>query len=58
MVGNTIESIKITHEDLINQLIKQLTTMTFDLCVVKAENDKLKNQIQIMSANLSPNDSK
>lgn len=58
MVGNTIESIKITHEDLINQLVKQLTTMTFDLCVVKAENDKLKNQIQIMSANLSPNDSK
>jgi len=58
MVGNTIESIKITHEDLINQLIKQLTTMTFDLCVVKAENDKLKNQIQIMSSNLSPNDSK
>jgi len=58
MVGNTIESIKITHEDLINQLVKQLTTMTFDLCVVKAENDKLKNQIQIMSANLSPNGSK
>lgn len=58
MDGNIVEPIKITHEDLVNQLVKQLTVMTFDLSVVRAENEKLKNQVAKLSANLSTNDSK
>lgn len=58
MDGNIIEPIRITHEDLVNQLVKQLTVMTFDLSVVRAENEKLKNQVAKLSANLSTNDSK
>jgi len=58
MDGNIVEPIKITHEDLVNQLVKQLTVMTFDLSVVRAENEKLKNQVAKLSANLSTNDSR
>lgn len=58
MAGNIIEPIQITHEDLVNQLIKQLTAMTFDLSVARAENEKLKKQIAQLSVNLETNDSK
>lgn len=58
MDGNIVKPIQITHEDLVNQLVKQLTVMTFDLSVVRAENEKLKNQVAKLSANLSTNDSK
>jgi hypothetical protein len=45
MAGNTVENIKITHEDIVQQLVKQLTTMQVDIAVVRAENDKLRQYI-------------
>ena len=45
MDGNIIEQIKITHEDLANQLVKQLTQITLEIAAVKAENEKLKQYV-------------
>lgn len=56
MVGIPIEEIKITHEELCNQLIKQLTTMTLDLSVAKAENEKMKQYIHKLLTNNVTND--
>lgn len=45
MAGNTIENIKITHEDIVQQLVKQLTTIQVDIAVLRVENDKLRQYI-------------
>ena len=45
MAGSIIEQIKITHEDLANQLVKQLTQMTLEVSAVRAENEKLKQYV-------------
>ena len=42
MAGLSIEQTRVTHEDLANQLVKQLSTMTLELSLTKAENEKLK----------------
>ena len=41
MAGIPVEQVKITHEDLVNQLVKQLSTMS----VVRAENEKLRKYV-------------
>lgn len=46
MVGFPIEQTKVTHEDLANQLVKQLSVMTLEVSLVKAENEKLKKYIE------------
>ena len=45
MDGNAIEQLRITHEDLANQLVKQLTQMTLEVSAVRAENEKLKQYV-------------
>jgi len=46
MVGFPIEQTKVTYEDLANQLVKQLSVMTLEVSLVKAENEKLKKYIE------------
>lgn len=46
MAGLSIEQTRVTHEDLANQLVKQLSTMTLELSLAKAENEKLKKYIE------------
>lgn len=46
MAGLSIEQTRVTHEDLANQLVKQLSTMTLELSLTKAENEKLKKYIE------------
>ena len=45
MVGNPIENIQITHEDVTQHLLRQMTILQFDLAAARAENEKLKNLI-------------
>lgn len=45
MAGNALENIKITAEDVAQQLIKQLSVLSTDLAVLRAENEKLKQYI-------------
>ena len=45
MVGKSIDSIKVTHEEVINQLAMQLASANVDLTVLKLENQKLKEHI-------------
>lgn len=45
MAGDTVENIRITHEDIVQQLVKQLTTIQVDIAVLRAENDKLRKYI-------------
>ena len=45
MAGFPVEQVKITHDDLVNQLVKQLSTMTLEMSVVRAENEKLRKYV-------------
>ena len=45
MAGIPVDQVKITHEDLVNQLVKQLSTMTLEMSVVRAENEKLRKYV-------------
>ena len=45
MAGIPVEQVRITHEDLVNQLVKQLSTMTLEMSVVRAENEKLRKYV-------------
>jgi ABC-type iron transport system FetAB permease component len=45
MVGNSIENIQITHEEVTQHLLRQMSILQFDLAVARAENEKLKNLI-------------
>jgi hypothetical protein len=42
MAGNIIDSIQITHEEVTQHLLRQMSIIQFDLAVARAENDKLK----------------
>lgn len=50
MVGIPVEKTKVTYEDLSNQLVKQLSTMTLEISLVRAENDKLRKYIDELLA--------
>lgn len=45
MAGNPLDNIKITHEDIVQQLVKQLTAVQVDVSILRAENEKLRNYI-------------
>jgi hypothetical protein len=45
MAGNPLDNIKITHEDIVQQLVKQLTAIQVDIAILRAENEKLRNYI-------------
>jgi hypothetical protein len=45
MDGIPVEEIKVTHEDVTSQLVKQLASANFDIAVLRAENEKLKNLV-------------
>ena len=45
MVGNPIENIQITHEDITQHLLRQISVLQFDLAVARAENEKLRNLV-------------
>lgn len=45
MVGNSIENIQITHEEVTQHLLRQMSILQFDLAVARAENEKLKTLI-------------
>lgn len=45
MAGNPIENIQITHEDITQHLLRQMSVVQFDLAIARAENEKLRNLI-------------
>ena len=45
MAGNPIENIQITHEDITQHLLRQISILQFDLAVARAENEKLRNLV-------------
>ena len=45
MAGNPIENIQITHEDITQHLLRQISVLQFDLAVARAENEKLRNLV-------------
>lgn len=45
MAGNPIENIQITHEDVTQHLLRQISVLQFDLAVARAENEKLRNLV-------------
>ena len=45
MVGNPIENIQITHEDITQHLLRQISVLQFDLAIARAENEKLRNLV-------------
>ena len=46
MVGNPIENIQITHEDITQNLLRQMSFIQFDLAIARAENEKLRNLLK------------
>ena len=42
MVGKSLESLKVTHEEIINTMAMQMAAINMELTVVKLENQKLK----------------
>lgn len=45
MAGKSIDSTKVTHEEVISQLAMQLASLQVDVTVLKLENQKLKEYI-------------
>jgi hypothetical protein len=45
MAGNPIENIQITHEDITQHLLRQISILQFDLAVARAENEKIRNLV-------------
>lgn len=45
MVRNPIEDIKVTHEDITQHLLRQISVLQFDLAIARAENEKLRNLV-------------
>lgn len=43
MVGKSIDSLRITHEEVINALSLQIAALNTEITVMKLENQKLKN---------------
>lgn len=54
MAGNPLENIQITHDDIIQHLLRQISVIQFDLAVARAENEKLKNLINDSVKNIFP----
>lgn len=54
MAGNPLENIQITHDDIIQHLLRQISVIQFDLAVARAENEKLKNLINDSVKNILP----
>jgi len=42
---NPLDNIKITHEDVLKQLVQQNSVLSTDIAVLRAENLKLKEYI-------------
>jgi len=45
MVGKSIDSLKVTHEEVINTMAMQMAALNMELTVVKLENQKLKEYL-------------
>jgi ribosomal protein L12E/L44/L45/RPP1/RPP2 len=45
MAGKSLDNLKITHEEVINQLAMQLASIQVDLTILKLENQKMKEYI-------------
>jgi hypothetical protein len=43
MAGKSLDSLKITHEEVINTMAMQLAAVNMELTVTKLENQKLKD---------------
>lgn len=54
MVGNPIENIQLTHEDVTQHLLKQMSVLQFDLAIARAENEKLKKLLNDSPKNNNP----
>jgi hypothetical protein len=54
MVGNPLEDIKVTHEDITQHLLRQMSVLQFDLSVARAENEKLRNLVSDIVKNNLP----
>jgi hypothetical protein len=55
MAGNIIDNIQLTHEEVTQHLLRQMSIVQFDLAVARAENDKLK---QLLNDSVTNNISK
>lgn len=55
MVGNPVEQVKVTSDDLVNQLIKHVAGLVLDNSALKAENEKLKKMLTDSLAQLKQN---
>ena len=43
MVGKSVDSLKLTHEEIINALSLQIAALNTEVTIIKLENQKLKN---------------
>jgi hypothetical protein len=46
MARSAINNIQLTHEDVTQHLLRQMSVLQFDLAIARAENDKLKQSIK------------
>ena len=45
MARSAIDNIQLTHEDVTQHLLRQMSVLQFDLAIARAENDKLKQAL-------------
>ena len=55
MAGNALEQVKVTSDDLVNQLIKHVAVLVLDNSTLKAENEKLRKMLNDSLAQLKQN---
>lgn len=55
MVGKSIDSLKVSHEEVINAMALQMAALNMDLTIIKLENQKLKELLSEYVNSLSEN---
>jgi hypothetical protein len=56
MVGKSLDSLKVTHDEVINAMAMQMAALNVDLTIIKLENQKLKEYLGEYAKSLSSND--
>lgn len=56
MVGKSLDSLKVTHDEVINAMAMQMAALNVDLTIIKLENQKLKEYLGEYAKFLSSND--
>jgi len=55
MVGKSIDSLKVSHEEVINAMALQMAALNMDLTIIKLEKQKLKELLSEYVNSLSEN---